>query len=172
VARYKIAPEQSHVWIDARSNLHPIHASTDGLEGHIELQLSSGGSVDTITQVNGRLSLRVDRISSGNRLEDREMQRRINARRFPTIEGALGTVESCEESDRYRVSGNVTFRGVSCRHEDWMSITSIDEGTLHLDGASRFDIREFGMEPPRMLLLRVDPEVDVRVQIVDLREEH
>jgi hypothetical protein len=172
VARYKIAPEQSHVWIDARSNIHPIHASTDGLEGHIELQLSPGGAVDTVTQVKGKLSLRVDRISSGNRLEDREMQRRINARRFPSIDGVLCTVERSEETDRYRISGDVTFRGVSCRHEDWMSITSIDDETLHLEGTSRFDIRDFGMEPPRMLLLRVEPEVDVRVAIVAIREEH
>jgi hypothetical protein len=171
VARYKIAPEQSHVWIDAKSNVHPIHASTDGLEGHIELQLSNGGGVDTIAQANGKLSLRVDRLSSGNRLEDRELQRRINARRFPTIEGVLCGIEGSDEADRYRISGDVTFRGVSCRHEDWMSITSVDEQTLHLGGASRFDIRAFGMEPPRMLLLKVEPEVDVRVEIVALREE-
>jgi hypothetical protein len=38
-------------------------------------------------------------------------------------------------------------------------------------GSSRFDIREFGMEPPKMLMLRVEPEVDVRVEILAEKEE-
>jgi hypothetical protein len=39
-----------------------------------------------------------------------------------------------------------------------------------LDGKSHFDIREFGMEPPRMLMLKVEPEVDIRVEIIAVRE--
>ena len=41
-----------------------------------------------------------------------------------------------------------------------MSIRSVDDQTIQLAGQSRFDIREFGMEPPRMLMLKVEPEVD------------
>jgi hypothetical protein len=33
-----------------------------------------------------------------------------------------------------------------------------------------FDVRDFGMEPPRMLFLRVEPEVAVRVEIIAERE--
>jgi hypothetical protein len=171
VAHYKIAPELSHVWIDARSNVHPIHSSTDGLEGYIDLQLSPDGTVDPTIPLSGKLSLSVTRLTSGNRLEDREMQKRIDARRFPTIEGVLGTIVRSGDDGNYRVSGDVIFRGVSCHHEDMMSIKNVDDQTLRLEGASRFDIREFGMEPPRMLLLKVEPEVDVRVEIVAVREE-
>ena len=32
-----------------------------------------------------------------------------------------------------------------------------------------FDIREFGMEPPRILMLKVEPEVTVRVEILPRR---
>jgi hypothetical protein len=41
---------------------------------------------------------------------------------------------------------------------------------VQLQGSSRFDIREFGMEAPRMLLLRVEPEVDIRIDVVAVRE--
>jgi hypothetical protein len=34
-----------------------------------------------------------------------------------------------------------------------------------LEGESTFDVRDFGMEPPKILMLRVHPEVNVRVQI-------
>jgi hypothetical protein len=51
-----------------------------------------------------------------------------------------------------------------------MRISVLDDQTIQLDGSSRFDIREFGMEPPRMLMLKVEPEVDVRVEIIAVRE--
>ena len=51
-----------------------------------------------------------------------------------------------------------------------MTIRPVDDRTIQLAGASRFDIREFGMEPPRVLLLKVEPEVDVRVEIVAVKE--
>ena len=170
MARYVIAPERSQVWIDARSNLHPIHSRTDGLEGYVDLELAAGGDVDLATAPSGKLSLAVSRLSSGNRLEDRELQKRINARRFPTIDGVLGQMERLDGNATYRVSGDITFRGVSQHHEDLMNIEVVDDETIQLGGQSRFDIRDFGMEPPRMLMLKVDPEVEIRIEIFAVKE--
>jgi polyisoprenoid-binding protein YceI len=165
MARYRIVPERSQVWIDARSNVHSIHSNTEGLEGFIELELAADGAVDPATKPAGRLSLSVSRLKSGNSMEEREMQKRIEARKFPTIEGTLDTVELGGGDGTYKVSGDVTFRGVSRHHEDEMTIHAADDRTLALAGSSRFDIREFGMAPPRVLMLKVDPEVTVRVEI-------
>jgi len=170
VTRYQISPDRSHVWIDARSNVHPIHSTTDGLEGYVDLELSADGGVDLGAPSAGKLSLSVDRLSSGNRMEDRELQKRIDARRFPTIEGVLGKIEASGDNGNYKVSGDVTFRGVSCHHEDLMQISTVDDQTVQLAGQSHFDIREFGMEPPRMLMLKVEPEVDIRVEIFAVKE--
>ena len=65
--------------------------------------------------------------------------------------------------------GDVTFRGVTNSYEDEMTIAQLDDATLQLDGRATFDIRDFGMEPPRILMLRVHPEVDVTVD--DRRQE-
>jgi polyisoprenoid-binding protein YceI len=170
VTRYRIAPERSHVWIDARSNVHPIHSSTDGLEGFVELDLEAAGGVDMSVQPTGKLSLSVDKLSSGNRLEDRELHKRIDSRRFPTIEGVLTDMSPDGEDGSYRVSGDITFKGVSQHHQDNMRIRAVDDSTIQLEGSSRFDIREFGMEPPRMLMLKVEPEVDIRVEIFAVKE--
>ncbi len=170
MARYRILPEQSHVWIDARSSLHPIHSSTDGLEGFMDLELGPDGSVDSSAEPAGSVSLPVNRLSSGNRIEDRELYKRIDARRYPTINGVLAEMVSTGEDGRFKVAGDVTFRGVARRHEDEITISRIDDSTVRLSGAARFDVREFGMEPPRILMLRVEPEVEVRIEIVATKE--
>jgi polyisoprenoid-binding protein YceI len=117
-----------------------------------------------------QLSLAVSRLSSGNRLEDRELHKRIDSTRYPTIRGVLDRMDRTDGDGTYRVSGDITFRGVAHHHTDEMTVKALDEQTIRLAGASRFDIRDFGMQPPRVLVLRVEPEVDVRVEILAEKE--
>jgi polyisoprenoid-binding protein YceI len=147
------------VWIDARSSLHPIHSETDGLEGWVE------AGADGAPVTAGEVALPVEALSSGNALYDREMRRRADSRRFPTITGRLTSMEPTGQDGRYRVSGEVTFRGVCRPYEDEMKVRR-DGTTIELEGERAFDIREFGMEPPKILTLRVYPDVSVRVRIV------
>jgi hypothetical protein len=139
------------------------------LEGYIEFELDTGGGVDLAVRPKGRLSLQVDRLRSGNMLEERELRRRIDAGRFRTIDGELIDMRPSGAGGRYVVRGAVTFRGVTNEHEDEMLI-SFDDDTVTLTGTSTFDVRDFGMEPPRILLLRVEPEVTVRVEIFGRRQ--
>jgi polyisoprenoid-binding protein YceI len=171
VPRYRIVPERSYVWVDARSNVHPIQSRTDGLEGFVDLTMGPEGGVDLTAAIAGKLSLSVSRLSSGNRLEDREMQKRIDAKRYPTIEGAIDKMERAGDDGSYRVRGDITFRGVLHTYEDEMTVHAVDDKTVQLAGKASFDIRDFGMEPPRVLMLRVEPEVDVRVEIVAIEED-
>jgi polyisoprenoid-binding protein YceI len=170
VVRYRIDPERSTVSIDARSSLHPIHSTTNGLEGYVGLELEPDGTVDLTAKPAAQLSLPVTRLSSGNPMEDRELQKRIDARRYPRISGVLEHMERGGSNGSYRMAGEVTFRGVSRPHEDEMTIHAVDDHAIKLAGTSRFDIREFGMQPPRILMLKVEPEVDIRVDIVAIKE--
>jgi polyisoprenoid-binding protein YceI len=167
VPRYRFVPEQSKVWIEARSAFHPMTTSTDGLVGHLDATVRPGRlHLDCVP--SGQLSLDVTRLTSGNRLEDREMQRRIDARRYPTIDGVLAAMEPAGGDDCpcYKVCGTITFRGVTRTYKDVMTVQVADDRTICLEGGSRFDIRDFGMEAPRILLMKIEPEVDVRVEIM------
>ena len=183
MTRYRIVPGRSRVWIEARSSLHPIHTETDGLEGWLDLEMGDGGRVDLGVEPGGHLELPVARLSSGNPLEDRELRRRIDARRHPTIAGDLTFMEAIPEatkttettetsgaSGRYRVEGDLTFKGVTRRYEDEMTLEARD-GIVILSGEKTFDVRDFGMEPPRILLFSVAPDVKVKVAIVAERED-
>jgi hypothetical protein len=64
----------------------------------------------------------------------------------------------------------VTFKGATRSYQDEMAVSQGDDGTLRLTGESTFDIRDFGMDPPRILMLKVEPQVGVRVEIVAEQE--
>jgi polyisoprenoid-binding protein YceI len=157
------------VWIAARSNVHPIHTEAHGLEGWLDLDVTDGKlNVDQL--LLGHLEFPVRNLKSGNGFEDRELQRRIDARRYPTIAGDLKAMKQTNEPSRYIVGGDLTFRGVTRPYEDHMTVEVLNDQTITLTGESTFDIRDFGMEPPRILLLKVQPNVDVRVEIFAEKE--
>jgi polyisoprenoid-binding protein YceI len=170
VAKYRIVPQRSQVLIDARSSLHPIHSSAQGLDGFLEVDVLGGGRVNLHSPASAKLSFPVDALSSGNALEDRELKRRIDARRFPSIDGVLDELRESGKDDRYLARGDLTFRGVTNSYEDEITIHEVDQRTLELAGEHTFDIREFGMEPPKILMLRVEPEVKVRIEIVAVKD--
>jgi polyisoprenoid-binding protein YceI len=154
------------VWIDARSSLHPINSRTMGLGGWLDADIGDDGRLNPAVTPQARLELPVDLLTSGNLLYDREMRRRIGAKRYPTISGELRFMKEGREAGRYLVGGDVSFRGVTRSYEDEMSLAMLDDHTVRLSGERTFDVREFGMEPPRILTLRVHPDVVVKVEIV------
>ena len=115
--------------------------------------------------MSGELELAVERLTSGNQLYDRELRRRIDARRYPDHRRPGHRHRRRRLAPRLRRSRvrspSTARRGRSstgCRsrlHEDGVSLT----------GEDVFDIREFGMKPPSMLMVRVYPEISVRVEL-------
>jgi polyisoprenoid-binding protein YceI len=169
VTRYRIVQTRSRVWIEARSNVHPIRTEATGLEGWLDLDIGDG-TINVDQPFLGHLEFPVDNLKSGNALEDREMRRRIDVRRYPIIVGDLKSMKQTDEPSRYIVGGDLTFRGTSRSYEDEMTVELPNERTVIMSGESVFDIRDFGMDPPRILMLKVQPEVTVRVEIVAEKE--
>src|ERR1700722_11798483 len=161
-----IEPRGSRVWVEGRSRLHPARSEAEGLEGWFEADVLGGGRINPTVDPRGHLELPVERLSSGNPLYDREMRRRVDARRHPTIAGDLTAMASTNDEGRYQVSGEVTFKGTTNTYTDEMLVTFPEDGVVRLEGSHQFDIRDFGMQPPKFLPLRVDPDVTVTVAIV------
>ena len=69
----------------------------------------------------------------------------------------------------YLVTGDVTFHGRTLTFEHDMAIRfDRDEVTLSVRTSSTS--RKFGMEPPSMLMIRVYPEISVRLELLGLKE--
>jgi polyisoprenoid-binding protein YceI len=168
MARYRISPERSRVWVDTRTSLHPIHGQATGLEGTIEVEVSDG-RLDLSTPPRARVALPLERLTSGNPLYDGELRRRVDVRRYPTIEGEVREVREAGPG-RYRVRGDLTFHGTTRTVEGEVSL-SVDGSRLEIQGERSFNVEEFGVKAPRILMLRVYPDVNVRVRMVAEREE-
>lgn len=158
-------PERSQVWIDGSSSVHPIRATAPGLTGWIDLDEPDEHAT---AGVGAEVRMEVGLLRSGNRLVDRETRRRIDARRFPEI---VGTVVSAEwrSPERLELTGVIDFRGESAEVTGEVTLTRHDGG-LRIEGSQTLDIRDWGLQPPRLALLRVHPEIEVRI-VVEASEE-
>lgn len=162
--RYAFDSVRSCIWVSGRSSLHPINTETRGVTGWFEASLTPGRAIDLDQPVSGLLELAVERLTSGNQLYDRELRRRIDAKKYPTIAGRLTGVAPRGTHPDYVVTGEVSFHGKTLTFEHEMQI-DVDADGVSLTGSSVFDIRQFGMTPPSMLMVRVYPEIAVRIEL-------
>ncbi len=170
MTRFRIVPESSSIETVVRSSLHPIHGMATELMGVIEGEFDSEGRPRLDQAHSGWVEVPVEAIRSGNRLTDIEMQRRGEARRYPTIRFEVGRAWHVDGLDRYRAAVKVTAHGRTQSFEADFRFWR-DGRRLVLDGRHTFDMRDFGVNPPRILTLKVDSLVRVSVRLVADEED-
>jgi hypothetical protein len=159
VSRYELVPASSWLTIHARSSTHPIDVEAAGVAGGFD---AVPGETGVVLAAPGELTVDVSRLRSGSILVDRETHRRLDLRRHPRITARLDRV--APTGDGFRCEGAITLLGVERPAHGELTVEVNDDGSLQLTGEQRFDVREWGIEPPRLLLLRVHPEVRVRLR--------
>lgn len=161
MAAYTIVPGASEVRVRATSTVHAISGSVVEVQGSVDAEVDGASP----RLVAGHIEVPIAALRSGNSLYDAELQRRVDARRYPNIVGQVRGVTPIGENGLMRVEGDVTFHGVT-RPVEGRVLVQADGGRLSLEGEHVFDVRDFGVKPPRILVLRVDPEVTVRIRLV------
>jgi polyisoprenoid-binding protein YceI len=167
LARFRISPQRSELWAEARSSLHPVRVHTSGLEGVVEAELVRGQlELRTPTYVE----VETQRLRSGNVLVDGELQRRLDARRFPRIRGELTGVGAGNGPGTTRLTGELTLHGATRKLDVDVTVRQLDARSLEIEGARAIDMRDFGLNPPSFLMFKMQPEVQVRARLVAERE--
>jgi polyisoprenoid-binding protein YceI len=159
--RYLIDPEASRVWIKGSSSVHPIHAEANGLSGWLSAHIDGGRFVDD--DITGHVEIAVDQLASGNELVDRETQRRIDAKHHPLITGDIAAVVAVS-NDVADITGVIGFRGQDVEASGTVGIESAGD-RLVVEGAQTLDVRRWGLKPPRFLVMRVHPEIEVAIRL-------
>ena len=165
---YLFVPELSRIAIHATSSVHPIDGEAAGVTGRVDVVVENGRP-DLDSPVHASIELAVADLRSGNVAYDVELRRRVEVRRYPTITGELTAVAPTETDGRYVLTGELGFHG---------AVRTVSaEADVVLDGPDRLtatweqtiDIRDFNLKPPRVLMLRVHPEVRIEVELVGER---
>lgn len=156
--------------IDARSNVGPIRWEADGLQGGFEVVDAGAEAVDPRKVEWAELELAVDRLTSGNPLYDAELLRRIDARTHPTARVALRHVDPVGTGNRYQLQGDLTFHGVTRAVTGSVVIAFPEPEVALVYGEKVIDIRDFDVPSPAVLMLKILPDVRVRMSIEAERE--
>jgi hypothetical protein len=80
---------KSTVRVGLRVNLHPSHIEASALSGTVTCELDDQGKPRLDQPYSAELTLPVEAIKSGNGIQDREMRRRFDAGRYPTINATV-----------------------------------------------------------------------------------
>jgi polyisoprenoid-binding protein YceI len=163
-AEFTLVPERSVVLIDARSSVGPITFGAMGVTGTIVATIVDG-RLAADPAPSAHLELDVDRLQSGNSLYDAELMRRIDARRHPNVVLDLQACTALPATGRYQLVGAVRFHGVSRPLDGTVSVEMRSERKLVIRGEQVVDVRDFGVASPTVLMLRVYPDVVVKLQV-------
>lgn len=167
---FVVTEGESSLEAEVRSSVHPIRARSTELRGRIEGEFDGGGLPDLGEPHQGHVEVPVRSIVSGNRLNDAEMLRRAEAQRYPVLTFDVTGVEH-DGDGRYRGTVTVTAHGRT-RSQQVPFQLALDGDRLDLRGEHTFDMRDFGLQPPRIFTLRVEPEVRVSVHVVAQERRH
>ena len=174
--RFTISSDRSSLVVEARSNIGPIAFNASGLVGYVDTELR-GGLVAAQPPPTAHFEVRVSDLKSGNAFYDAELLRRIDARRFPKVALDLFTATRLGEGNCYRVAGDVTIHGVTRRMTGPVTATvtegrtrlvgneQVVERRLTIAGEEVLDIRVFGLEVPAIKILKIYPEVRLRLHV-------
>ena len=158
VTHYVVDEASASVTFAATSSVHSIR-STGSASGWFEAA-RDGGVLSDAAGVAGPLEVPLEGFSSGNPLVDREMKRRLGSGANPRI---IADLVSAVQTDvgGMTLTGTIGFLGTEVLVEGEVMLRD----GARLVGTGGFDVRWWGLEPPRLLMLRVDPIVTVEIDL-------
>lgn len=159
MSRYTIVSKTSTAVVQARSSMGPVVFEAVGLEGEVEATVVDG-TIDLDRPVEATIRVPMRDLRSGNDLFDSELARRIQSRVHPWTSLTLDTVDA-QPSGSYRLSGTMAFHGVERVVTGAVDIEHATPDRLVVSGEKSFDIRDFHVPAPTMLMLKIYPEVQV-----------
>jgi polyisoprenoid-binding protein YceI len=165
VEQFRIVPGESLVAIYARSNVGPIRWEGTNLRGGFKAAVSNS-SLDLHVQPVGRLDFPLEYLTSGNALYDAELMRRLDARQYPVTVAELRFLDTLNQHNRYQVQGSLTLHGVTRSITGSLAVQFDDETFIQVFGEKVIDIRDFNIPSPSMLMLKIYPDVRVRLKLV------
>jgi hypothetical protein len=166
--RFVVSADSSLTFF-ATSTLFPVYGRATELTGHVEGVWGADGTLVTEPPPRMHVELKVESLRTGNELQDREMWKLIDSKRFPKIAADLRELSASALPGRYTAAGHVTLAGLARRYEGELT-PERDGARVTVVGDLSVDVRDFGLKPMNLLVLSVAPLVRVHLHLVAGRE--
>lgn len=162
---HSLIPERSAVLLRVGTSLGPVSFGANGLDGFIEAAVDDE-RIDVDAGPAAHLELDVIRLTSGNTIYDTELRRQIDARRFPRAYVDLHRATPLDQdSSTFHVSGEITLRGVTVPADGVVVADVPDHRLMVVSGEETLNISDFGIPPPSLFMIKIDPEVKLRLYL-------
>lgn len=149
--------------VSARSNVGPITFTALGIEGYVEAA-ADGAAVLGEPSPAACIRFRLDELTSGNVVYDTELRQRLDTRRYPMVVVRLREAVPIGDG-HFAVSGEATIHEVSRTVSGIVAVSADPSGRLRFSGEQAFDVRDFGITAPNVLLFRILPDVRVLLSV-------
>lgn len=158
--RYALDPGRSRIRAVTRTSVHPVIVDTDGLEGFL-----AGVATDSGWRLNAaEISLAMADVRTGNPLYDRELGRRLETSKHPRATG-LVSEPVLLSSEARSAQAQLRFHGVEQSVSGDLRLLEPPGDRLLISGHLRIDMRAFGLPPPRVFMLRVEPYISIEGRV-------
>jgi hypothetical protein len=165
LARFEPVLDRSNLSLEGQTSLHPIHTSTNKMEGFFEIGVGEPGQFDLSDAPSGNFVVYVMDLKSNYPYLDRVVHDRLDTRRFPRIRASI--VELRESGNgRFTAIGDISFHGVSVRTEGEVRIIWLDDSTVEVNGEVVVDVRKHDVDPPKLVSITNDPQVLAKLKLV------
>jgi hypothetical protein len=166
--RFEVVSANSSLTFFATSPTQSAYGKTAELIGYIDAAWHADGTLGQEPKPKMHVEFKVETLRTGNDLQDREMWKLIDSKRFPKVAGDLGEFSPSSVRGRYTGAGQITLAGLTRRYESEFRLERNGKNVT-LDGQLNVDVRDFGLKPMKLLVLSVAPLVRVRLRLVAVR---
>jgi polyisoprenoid-binding protein YceI len=165
---FRLVPDRCAVLVGAKSSAGPITFGTMTTDGGAEFAMS-GSDLDSAVPISAFMRIPVISLESGNRLYDSELWRRLDQRRFPTIQVEMRSASS-QGGGRFVAEGDLTICGTTRWLTGFLDLSMPDENTMIATGSEDVDMRDFDIDLPSILAFKIYPEVNVQFRLTATRD--
>ncbi len=167
--------QASRINAEGRATLHGWAMEARKFEGVLDLDfpLDRGLEIDTPVRAQARIRLQLDDLKSvrnGKHFSDRmdnQMYATLNKDEYPGIEYVLdqAVLKSVPASSGqpfgFITRGRLSVAGQTVEIRMPVELQVLDGGLLRISGTAALKMSDFGIEPPRMAVVKVADEVEI-----------
>ncbi|HTM20243.1 MAG TPA: YceI family protein [Kofleriaceae bacterium] len=164
MTHYRVDSAASRLLVQARSKIHDTRTEFTRITGEVD----ADPAALTERGASARFSVDMAAFDAGGWMKNKKLEKDLDLARHPQASFELralrDVVRAADGGFTATAVGTLRYRG----RELEVTIAGrgrIDDGAIEASGSFDLDIRQVGMEPPKFLVFKVEPEVTIEVTL-------